>query len=394
MKKFLILTLAIVLTLAAPGALLAQKYKTPAPLKKEMRSFFKRNGAVGVMCAVVKDNRIVYVGEFGALDTLGTRFCGQHDEVCRLASVSKSYAATAVMCLVDDGKINLDDDVQKYLGIPVRNPKYPDDPITVRMFLNHSSSIRDVDNVLTLATLDPARNDEWYAHYMDYKPGTHFKYSNLCYNLVASIVEAASGERFDRFCNERILKPLGLNASWNPADLDSTKFVPLWQYDKNFKHFKRMPASYKGMKNGGKGYRLVEDANQFVACGGMKTDIVSLARYMMMHMGDGQLDGVRIISEESSRLMKTGTIVGDETAGVKRNYGLGLSQYEPGTWVPGKPVTGHRGSIKGLGTNMHFNQEEGWGICTICNGFTTSSEVVSHELVRILYKVFIEEPSH
>ena len=390
MKKFLTITLALALSIVAPTALLAQKYKTPSPLKKEMHAFFKRNGAVGVMCAVVKNNEIVYVGEFGSIDTLGTRFSGRHDEICRLASVSKSYAATAVMCLVDEGKINLDDDVQKYLGFPVRNPKYPDDTITVRMFLNHTSSIRDVTNDLSPATLDPARNDEWYAHYMDYKPGTHFRYSNLCYNLVACIVEAASGERFDKFCNARIFTPLGLTASWNPADLDSSKFVPLWHYDKNFKHFKRMLTSYKGLKNGGKGYRLVENANQFVACGGMKTDIVSLARFMMMHMGDGELDGVRVISKESSRLMKTGTVVGDETAGVKRNYGLGLSQYEPGSWVPGKPVTGHRGAIKGLGTNMHFNQEEGWGICTICNGFTTSSEIVSHELVNILYKTFIE----
>lgn len=391
MKRIFVFALAAALTLLAPAALQAQKYKTPSSLKKEMRGFMKRNGAVGVMCAVVKDNQIVYVGEFGAIDTLGTPFSGRHDEICRLASVSKSYAATALMCLVDEGKINLDDDVQKYLGIAVRNPKYPDDPITVRMFLNHTSSIRDYNNTLTLAELDPARNEEWYAHYMDHKPGTFFKYSNLCYNLVACIVEAASGERFDKFCNEHIFTPLNLTASWNPADLDSTKFVPLWHYDKNFKRFKKMPSAYKGLKNGGKGYRLVENANQFVACGGMKTTIVSLARYMMMHMGDGQLDGVRVISEESSRLMKTGTVIGDETGGVKRNYGLGLSQYVPDAWVPGKPVTGHRGSIKGLGTNMHFNQEEGWGICTICNGFTTSSDVVSHELVQILYKTFLAE---
>jgi len=385
-RKFVLAILAVAIVL--PVAAMPSKRK----INKAMNSVVKEYQMIGATCAVVKDGQIIFVGDFGALDTAGTKFSGKHDEIYRLASVSKSYTACAVMHLVDEGKINLDDRVDKYLGVPVVNPKYPDDAITVRMFLNHTSSIRDFTNNLTLSELDPVNNPDCDKHYMDKKPGTNFHYSNLCYNLLACVVENASGERFDKYVKRTILDPLGLNASFNPKDLDSEHFIPLWHYDKVNRKFKKMPTSYKGLKVAESQYKLGVDANQFVGCGGMKTTIVDLAKYMMMHMNDGELDGVRVLSAESDKAMKCGTIVGAETATINRNYGLGLSQYEAGAWVPGKPVVGHRGQIKGLGTSMHFNQEEGWGIVTIFNGCVDNKILEgTHALVETLYGLFLAE---
>lgn len=379
----------ILFALAVLLASVAANAQTPYEIECAINACLERQNALGVEYAVVKDGKIVAIGSAGVKDTCGTAWSADHHEIFPMASISKSYTAIAILQLVEQGLISLDDDIQQYVDVPVVNPAYPDTKITVRMFLDHTSTIQGGGINLRSKDLDPKLNKDLTKRYGDYEPGTKYYYSNLCYNVLGGVVERVSGERFDRYVKAHILDPLGLTASFNAADLDSTNFEDIWIYDKKAQAFKAKDRFYfKPVVKSDKEYQMGEDGEEFYGSYGMKTDIKSLARYMMMHMNDGELDGVRILSPEYSRLMKSGHIWGAEGKGKQRHYAFGL--FESDNWIPAKTVVGHTGFISGIATAMFFNQEEGWGICTIYNAFNTQDRLAMQtDMFRTLHGLFI-----
>src|SRR6266542_3210387 len=121
------------------------------------------------------------------------------DDPVRVASVSKLVVAIGVMKLVEAGKLDINSDVSSWLGWNLRNPSFPDRPITLSMLLAHTSSVREHDDnyaILLGGSLqellaDPSNWDAGYA------PGDYFAYVNLNYPIVASVIERVTGERFD-----------------------------------------------------------------------------------------------------------------------------------------------------------------------------------------------------
>lgn len=153
----------------------------------------------------------------GEADRASHRAAGADDPV-RIASISKLVTTLGVMRLVDQGKLDLDRDISDYLGYRVRNPAFPDRPITLRLLLSHQSSLIDGDDLYIVplgVTLrerlaDPRVWDAGHA------PGSGwFHYTNLNFPVVASIMEKVSGERFDVLMSRLVLKPLGLDACFN-----------------------------------------------------------------------------------------------------------------------------------------------------------------------------------
>ncbi len=138
------------------------------------------------------------------------------DDPVRIASVSKLVVALGVMRLAEAGTIDLDEDVSEYLGWPLRNPAFPDTPITLRHLLGHRAGIRDeAGYALPLdadleqwLTQDGAWNGE-------HEPGAWFSYANLNFPVVAAAMEGATGERFDRIMQREVFVPLNLDACFN-----------------------------------------------------------------------------------------------------------------------------------------------------------------------------------
>ncbi len=135
----------------------------------------------------------------------------------RVASISKFVTALGAMKLVEQGKLSLTADVSKALGFRLRNPNYSKSPITLAQLLSHTSSLRDgetywADYPDTLKSIfGPASG-----HYAkDHAPGAFFTYSNLNYGVIATLIEKASGERFDRYMQRAVFKPLGITAGYN-----------------------------------------------------------------------------------------------------------------------------------------------------------------------------------
>lgn len=139
------------------------------------------------------------------------------DDPVRVASISKLVTTLGVLRLVDAGMLDLDRDVSDYLSWPLRHPQFPDRPITLRLLLSHRSGLTDgADYIIPLGETIRQRLADPRAWDPQHGPGDDwFHYTNLNFPVVASVMEAATGERFDRLMQRLVLKPLGLSACYN-----------------------------------------------------------------------------------------------------------------------------------------------------------------------------------
>lgn len=165
----------------------------------------------GASVLVIQDGRAVVRRAYGLAD-LDARTPATPATNYRLASVTKQFTAAAILALVEDGKLSLDDPIRKWL------PSLPTvaDPITIRHLLTHTSGLVDYEDLIPEGTTQQVldadvlrlleQENETY-----FTPGTSYRYSNSGYALLALIVERASGQTFATFLRERIFRPLGMN---------------------------------------------------------------------------------------------------------------------------------------------------------------------------------------
>ena len=111
--------------------------------------------AVGISVAVVKKNKLVYTHSAG-LKNISKQEPLTNDCIFRIASISKSFSATSIMQLYEQGKLSLDQDVSELIGFPVRNPAFPEKIITLRLMLSHLSSINDSQGYFSLDSINPS----------------------------------------------------------------------------------------------------------------------------------------------------------------------------------------------------------------------------------------------
>lgn len=159
--------------------------------------------------------RITHVRAIGVADPASARRVTADDPV-RMASVSKLVVALGVMRLVDAGTVDLDRDVSDYLGWRLRHPAFADQPITLRLLLSHRAGLTDdADYAIPLGDSVRARLANIKASDATHAPGAYFRYANLNYPVIASVMEAATGERFDQLMARAVLAPLKLDACFN-----------------------------------------------------------------------------------------------------------------------------------------------------------------------------------
>ncbi|HEU4967647.1 serine hydrolase [Sphingomonas sp.] len=138
------------------------------------------------------------------------------DDPVRIASISKLITALGVMRLVEAGTLDLDSDVSRWLGWSLRNPNFPDRPITLRLLLSHTSSLKDdVDYAIPLGTTLRETLADPKAWDAEHPPGSFFRYGNINFPVVASVMEAAAGERFDKLMARLVFAPLKIDACFN-----------------------------------------------------------------------------------------------------------------------------------------------------------------------------------
>ena len=306
------------------------------------------------------------------------------DDPVRIASISKLHVALGVMRLVEQGRLDLDEDVSNYLGWTLRNPFFPDRPITLRLLLSHRSSLRDdVSYALPLGmTVEKAvaAPEAWDR---EHPPGSYFRYSNLGFPVVASVMEGATGERFDRLMDRLVLKPLGLDACFNWTTCSEARlaratvlYAPDGTVVRDDLKGVRPPCPVVPAADGGcdlSGYRPGSNGALFSPQGGLRISVRDLAKVGGLLLRRGRLpDGSRFLGEASLAEMERlhwrfEGANGDTEGSFYCGYGLAvqiLSQCAPkdDPFGDGKPRLGHAGDAYGLRSGLWIDPATGRGI--------------------------------
>ena len=276
-----------------------------------------------VSVAAVRDGMIVYQGQFG------NRFIDPNnaannkpatvDTMYRIASISKMVTALGALKLVEENKLNLDADISQYLGYNARNPAFPNDIVTTRMLLAHTSSLRDdggyswdqsvgLKDVLLPGGSRYGTGTMWAK---SYKPGTYFNYVNLNWTVIGSVMEAASGERFDKLMHRTIMAPMGLRGGFNPAEIpaeDLANLATLYR-KRNAQEVWNIGGPWlpqvddysvnKPVPRGSASYKLGDNGSLYSPAGGLRISALDLAKIMLMLINEGAYAGKEILKPQS-----------------------------------------------------------------------------------------------
>ena len=355
-------------------------------IRKQIETIRENYGNIGLSVVVVKNNRIVYSDNFGYNPDPSDPSQGKpirKNDLYYIASISKTFVGTAIMQLVEEGKLSLEDDVNHYLGFSLRNPSFPDTPITIRMLLSHRSSLKKGADYDDFDKINPEKADDLYAFFNDYPPGKKADYSNLGFVILGAVVEKVTGMRFDDYVQKHVLKPLGLCGGYDVTKLDDSRFVHSCRYkDDGFVVQKKAFADKATRPNQ---YILGYSTPTLSPAGGLKISATDLSKYMMMHINKGKFRWrKRVVAKESEEQMWKGQ--------NKTTYGLSFVHFLK--VIPGEDLVGMNGAAYGIHSSMYFHPEKKYGFVVICNGCnskTYADSGLNNEIIRMLYDSIIKE---
>lgn len=363
-------------------------------LETEIQETVDKLNVVGLSISVIENNKISYSQGFGYAD-IDKNIKTDTNTIYRIASISKSITASAIMKLYEEGKFKLDDDINDYLnGFEVRNPNFPDEKITFRMLLIHTSSIIDGDTYSTIYDIQD---------FGDYKPGDQFEYSNYGYNLLATLIEQISNQDFEDFGQENIFKPLNMKASFNPNKFeDVDNIAVLYGIDEDGNYYERLNDKKRIEDNivisstvrDKDGKIPLGNAFKYSPTGGLRTSPNELAKFMIMLSNKGLYNGTRVLKKDTVELMEQIHWYGDALNGLYKCKGLGLHITDD--LIEGSRLIGHTGEAYGLLSNMFYDENRKFGYIMMLNGnnykfgddgFTK----VEKEIAKIIEKNFSQD---
>ena len=313
------------------------------------------------------------------------------DDPVRIASITKLTVALGVMRLVEQGRLDLDRDVSDYLGWRLRHPAFPDRPVTLRMLLSHTSSLQDeVDYAVPLGTELQAVIGDPRAFDRAHPPGTFFRYSNLNFPVVASVMERVTGERFDRLMARLVYAPLGLDAclNWTTcSDAAIGRAAALYEPDGTVIRDElggRRPdcavLAPDGVPCDLSGYMLGSNGALFSPQGGLRVSVRDLSIIGRLLLNRGRHGGETFLSEASVAEMlepqwRFGGSNGVTDGGFYCAYGLAVQSLpverdgcRDDLFGDGRRVSGHAGDAYGLRSGLWVDSERGEGIAYFSTG--------------------------
>ena len=329
-------------------------------LETEIQETVDKLNVVGLSISVTENNKISYSQGFGYAD-IDKSIKTDTNTIYRIASISKSITASAIMKLYEEGKFKLDDDINDYLnGFEVRNPNFPDEKITFRMLLTHTSSIIDGDTYSTI------------------------------YDIQG-------------FVQENIFKPLNMKDSFNPNKFeDVDNIAVLYGIDEDGNYYERLNDKKRIEDNivisstvrDKDGKIPLGNAFKYSPMGGLRTSPNELAKFMIMLSNKGLYNGTRVLKKDTVELMEQIHWYGDALNGLYKCKGLGLHITD--YLIEGSRLIGHTGEAYGLLSNMFYDENRKFGYIMMLNGnnykfgddgFTK----VEKEIAKIIEKNFSQD---
>ncbi len=284
----------------------AQDGTVAAQIDRFLIAQLKDSAIPGAAVAVTRGNRVLLVRGYGH-DSTDIPVSG--DSLFRIASLSKSFTALAVMQLVDAGLVDLDDPVEQHLpAFKMADPRAGQ--VTVRELLDHTSGITDA-LVADLSRVQPSNPKEATTSLRSARlataPGTTYSYANPNYQVAARLVEVLSGEPFDAYLNRHIFEPAGMSATTSTATDDQP--VPGLTAGHLIAYGHAFTAPAYGLYTTGDG--------------GVVSSAADMARWLIVHTNRGRTaDGTPIVSGRGLRLLHT-------PSAPKSGYALGWGTHGP-----------------------------------------------------------------
>ena len=331
-------------------------------VSERLENFTREANATSVSVALVRNGNVLYMGTFGKAN-VEEDIDATTEHRYMIGSTSKLFTSTAIMQLVEQGKVKLEADVNDYLPFEIRNPNYPDVSITVEMLLRHESSIAnmreyqnefyvDGDSEIGLKEFcqlifDP--KGEYYknSNFEEYRPGSKWNYRNWNYVLLGYIVERVTVMQYYEYSYENILKPLEMNTSkWFLKEFDSRDLAYHYKILEDGKHERIEYYGWPGYPDGQ-----------------LRANVEEMANFIIMMLDGGQFNKKQILSRDSISQMFTCKEYEGLTGEQYRGMGL--------TWFvnasPNK-VFSHGGGPAGSHIDLIVDQTSNSGLVMYVTG--------------------------
>jgi len=358
MKRLLTLILCLLLLLL-PALACAL---TTEEIDWQVDDYFKKSRTVGGALIVISAGATVYEHYYGQRDS-ALELPVTEDTYFRLASVTKLISGIGLMQLYEQGMVDLDEDISDYFGYEIANAYYPDIPITLRQLMSHTSTLSTNGGYGTAKPIYEmlAKELKRPQNFTKNEPGSVYAYSNFGAGVVGAIMESVTGMSVNRYMTENVFEPLGLDASYDPAALGDTGNLPNI-YDSDGSRYRSVAYML------GEGYEdFADPENHYrTTVGGLWIRARDLAKLAVALCGDGEVDGVRLLTPESISLMRDDQASFGTSVTAESPYGLFTNREE--TLIEGHTFYGHQGMFGGILCNVYFEPETQFCFILLTNG--------------------------
>ena len=370
-----------------------------AAFDQKLSLLMKIAGFPSLTACIIKGDQMIWSKGYGYYDRSEQK-PATTDTIYVLASITKTIVGTALMQLYEQGLFDLDDDVNTFLPFDLRNPNFPDDPITFRMLLSHTSSLNENGQMqyywlnfsgdpsfdffpepyLREFLLPGGRYYDPSVWSMEYRPGDYAMYANVGFDLISYLVEIISGEPFLAYCDTHIFSPLDMtNTGFNFScfDIDQVA-IPYQRFKGRYYTINETAFLFGEDWTPPQQYWRV----RFYPAGGLYTTVSDLSHFLIAHMNDGIYNGTQILEKETVELMHA------TQPGNQIGYGLAWMHESIGD------LSGHGGDLPGADTWMLYSQKEDIGIIYLANGNPEYSALPfrgQFPFMLILYLLFTKE---
>lgn len=352
-----------------------------AEVEEQLAKAFKGTKTTGAAIVVARDGEIVFSYNYGNAQKKPKEPVTD-ETYFRTASVTKMISGIHIMQLVEQGLLNVDAPIGDYLGYEVYNVRVPGKkPLTLRHLMSHTSGLnpnggytKSSNPLSKLLDVTKRPTGSWYKR----QPGEEYDYSNFGAGIMGSLMEQVTGKTIHQSVTDDLFAPLGMDAAYSSNLVgDPQKIVSQYTPSGGIAVLRVRTLrddKYDGTVNPDKHYHTTV-GSVWIRCR-------DLCRIGMMMAGRGELDGVRVLTEESVLAMEENQ---QGKPGVDCESPYGLCVYRAEDLVEGKMIYGHQGIGSGMICNLYYEPESRFVFALMTNGSNTRQ---NHGIVNLARKTF------
>ena len=363
----------------------------------KLDQIFQSYATMGACVAVIQNGETIFIHTYGARIKGHGKMRDEpvtEDTLFQVGSISKMVAGIGLLCLVEDGRAELDSDLSDLFGFPVRNPAYPHRPITLRQLMSHTAGFRDSGHYQMaldgkpkpLSSLFRGKTAQ-YTFLQNFQSGADVQYSNLGGGVAGSLIEVLSGQTVDQYMRWRVFEPLGITAGYQASVLpQGMKLANLYA----------MPARRLMKELGDDPAHITSPAPEydyFLTAGKLLISAPDLAKILIMLCNDGIYGDTRILRASIAwEMRRPQNWV--ESVVCASNRGLFMNIIVDNQ-VEGRTMYGHGGKANGMLCAAYFDPVDRTGVVMLTNGCNNRKELngvgmLGRAIMQICYRDLLD----